>query len=431
LIDVDEAGTMTKLTAAGKSTGKERLEAFQHTVSDMFPPLAGTTDDVAGFSGRLQSASLGTVQLFDLAATSSVVRRTQNLIRRNAPDYLKVSLQVRGRCVMSQDGREAALGPGDFALQDTTRPYQLVFNDAFRMIVVMFPRKLLRLPPARLAHLTAHRVPGRQGLGALVSPFLVELGSRLDKGNLTSDIHLSDAILDLFAASFAEQPACENLAAPEARRRGLLLRIHVFIEDRLDDPWLDPATVAAAHHISVRYLQKLFKDDGDTVTGWIRARRLEHCRRDLAEAQFAELPVSSVAARWGLVDAAHFSRLFKATYGLPPTEYRRQSAELSGLCVQRRLECGHGLTSADLNEARLAAEHNKPNGICEMALAAGPRPSDPVNRLLLSPVWLVSRAPRRRLLSGIPWPARAAELYPHQEIRAAFARRGSARSRFS
>ena len=300
------------------------------TVSDMFPPLAVSTNDVAAFHGRLRSASLGTVQLFDVAATSGMVRRTQELIRRGAPDYLKVSLQVDGHSVMSQDGREAALAPGDFVLQDTTRPYQLVNDDAFRMIVAMFPRKLLRLPPARLADLTARRVSGRQGLGALVSPFLVELSRRLDAGDLSGDIHLSDAILDMFAASFAEQLACENLVAPEPRRRGLLLRIHAFIEDRLDDPWLDPATVAAAHHISVRYLQKLFEDDGETVTGWIRARRMEHCRKDLAAAEFAEVPVCSIAARWGLVDAAHFSRLFKATYGLPPGEYRvRALAEVS------------------------------------------------------------------------------------------------------
>jgi AraC-like DNA-binding protein len=78
----------------------------------------------------------------------------------------------------------------------------------------------------------------------------------------------------------------------------------------------------AAHHISVRYLQKLFEGEGETVTGWIRARRMEHCRKDLAAAEFAEVPVCSIAARWGLVDAAHFSRLFKAAYGLPPGEYR-------------------------------------------------------------------------------------------------------------
>jgi AraC-like DNA-binding protein len=35
------------------------------------------------------------------------------------------------------------------------------------------------------------------------------------------------------------------------------------------------------------------------------------------------VPVSAVAARWGLPDPAHFNRLFKRTYGLPPAEYRR------------------------------------------------------------------------------------------------------------
>ena len=33
--------------------------------------------------------------------------------------------------------------------------------------------------------------------------------------------------------------------------------------------------------------------------------------------------VSAVAARWGLPDSAHFSRLFRRTYGLPPAEYRQ------------------------------------------------------------------------------------------------------------
>jgi AraC-like DNA-binding protein len=315
-------GVMTELITAGGPAGAERFEAFRHALADKCMSVAVPIDDVAAFRGRVQAASLGTVQVVDIAATGTRAWRTRNLIRRGTAEYLKVGLLVRGRCVLSQDGREAALAPGDFAVHDTARPYQVAVSDAFRMLVVLFPHKLLQLPPARLAQLTGVRVSGRHGLGALVPPLLAELGRRLEAGNLAGGIHLSDAILDMFAASFAEQLGCASAAGPEARRRGLLLRIHAFLEDRLDDPELDPAAVAAAHHISVRYLQKLFEEEGETVTGWIRARRLEHCRRDLAEARFAGLPVSSVAARWGLVDAAHFSRLFKAAYGLSPREYR-------------------------------------------------------------------------------------------------------------
>jgi AraC-like DNA-binding protein len=72
----------------------------------------------------------------------------------------------------------------------------------------------------------------------------------------------------------------------------------------------------------VRYLHRLFEAQDTTVAAWIRRRRLERCRRDLADPAFRGVPVSAVAARWGLPDPAHFSRLFRRTYGLPPAEYR-------------------------------------------------------------------------------------------------------------
>jgi AraC-like DNA-binding protein len=55
------------------------------------------------------------------------------------------------------------------------------------------------------------------------------------------------------------------------------------------------------------------------VSAWIRRRRLEACRHDLVQTSRA---VSAIGARWGLPDAAHFSRLFRAAYGSSPREYR-------------------------------------------------------------------------------------------------------------
>jgi AraC-like DNA-binding protein len=66
------------------------------------------------------------------------------------------------------------------------------------------------------------------------------------------------------------------------------------------------------------------------VAGWVRQRRLERCRRDLLDPASAARPVSAVAARWGLVNAAHFSRAFRAAYGLSPVEYRAMAGGRSG-----------------------------------------------------------------------------------------------------
>ncbi|WP_163572240.1 helix-turn-helix domain-containing protein [Fodinicola feengrottensis] len=109
----------------------------------------------------------------------------------------------------------------------------------------------------------------------------------------------------------------------QVQQRTMLVRVHAFIDANLADTALTPGLVAATHHISLRYLHRLFETGDTTVAAWIRHRRLEKCRQDLADPVLHAISVSAIGARWGLPDSAHFSRLFHRTYGLPPVEYRR------------------------------------------------------------------------------------------------------------
>jgi AraC-like DNA-binding protein len=99
-------------------------------------------------------------------------------------------------------------------------------------------------------------------------------------------------------------------------------------------------------HVSTRYLHRLFADEGSTVSGWIRQRRLEGCRRDLADPSRCDETVTSIGSRWGLTSSAHLSRLFREAYGVSPTEYRAEQHRLE----QQRLE------QQRLEPHRLAAE---------------------------------------------------------------------------
>jgi AraC-like DNA-binding protein len=65
------------------------------------------------------------------------------------------------------------------------------------------------------------------------------------------------------------------------------------------DPTLTPAMIAAAHHVSVRYLYRLFETEQSRVAAWIRQRRLERCPRDLLDPALRTQPVSAIAGRWG------------------------------------------------------------------------------------------------------------------------------------
>lgn len=110
----------------------------------------------------------------------------------------------------------------------------------------------------------------------------------------------------------------------EFGRRALLTQIYAFIQKNLGDINLTLNTIAAAHHISLRYLHKLFQQEGHTVAGWIRGLRLEQCRCDLTNPRLTAHPINAIAARWGFTSPAHFSQAFRNVYGMSPSQYREQ-----------------------------------------------------------------------------------------------------------
>jgi AraC-like DNA-binding protein len=191
--------------------------------------------------------------------------------------------------------------------------------------VLVFPRDMLALPQSRLARLTATRLPGEAGgLTALVGPFLTQIAGLLDDvdaGDPRTGIRLAGNVLDLLGTVLTER-LDSRPPDPDVAHRALMLQIAAFIEEHLADPGLSPAQIAAAHHVSLRQLHKLFHASGSTVAGWIRQRRLEHCRHDLRDPRCSARPVAAIGARWGYPDPAHFSRLFKSSFGLGPRDYR-------------------------------------------------------------------------------------------------------------
>lgn len=194
-----------------------------------------------------------------------------------------------------------------------------------RLLTFMFSPSLLPLSRSRLPGLTARRIPATTGLGDLTAQFLLQLARNVDHYSPAEAARLSTAALEVLATRLGRELELGDWGTPETRRHALLTTVQAFIQQHLGDARLSPAAIAAAHHISLRSLHQLFHDEGLTVAGWIRQRRLERCRRDLADPALASRPVAAIAARWGFTSAADFSRAFRAIHGMPPAEYRRSA----------------------------------------------------------------------------------------------------------
>lgn len=306
--------------------------AWRKLVSNSFVPLEVTSDDAGAFRGRMKSRAVGEILITEISASSHQVHRTPSLIAQNDKKYIKMSLQMSGSGLLLQDGRQAVLGAGDIAIYDTSRPYTLEFHGDFRSLVVMFPHSHIDLPADALARLTATRIVGDEGIARLVGPFLIHLARNMDRLVGHSGVRLVHNAIDLVTTVLYSQLDSTDHDASNSHRASLLREVHAYIDTHLSDPELSPRDIAAATFISTRHLHGIFKEQGVTVSAWIRSRRLEHCRRDLTDPLLDSKPVSAIAARWGFTDASHFSRLFRATFGEAPTRFRTDSRE--GLAVE-------------------------------------------------------------------------------------------------
>jgi AraC-like DNA-binding protein len=319
---------MTVLFRVEDQPRHARLDYFRHIVAESIVPFGLCVDRDQEVRAEVLTGAVGPVQVTRVRSMPATVIRDLRLIRAGDPELMKIDVQLSGRVVFAQGGREAVLAPGDLTLVDLSHPCRLADrDDGHDVLAVKFPRAALPLRHNELERLTAVPISGREGLGAPISSLARHLATELAGYGRTEGARLATALMDLLVVALAERLDRVATIAPDTRRRALLASIQSFIDHRLGDPALSPSAIAAAHHISLRHLHKLFEAQGTSVGRWIRERRLERCRRDLIDPAHSDLPASAIGYAWGFANAAHFSRVFRQAYGLPPGEYRRLRRE--------------------------------------------------------------------------------------------------------
>ncbi|MGW0843798.1 helix-turn-helix domain-containing protein [Streptomyces sp. NPDC002787] len=229
---------------------------------------------------------------------------------------------VRGTGVpLSDQVADVSLEPGDICFYDANRPPLLDFPERCRLKVFLVPREELGLEGSDIRQVVATPVARSSRLGTLLSPFLSELAdTAVSAEPLVGELLARNAV-NLLATLATERLGRAATGTPGGRSP-LVARILRFVDEHLADADLSPEVIAGAHHISVRYLHKLFQDEGTSVGRWIQRRRLEECRRDLVLGVRNRRTIASVAGRWGFLSATHFSRVFRAAYGMSPSEWR-------------------------------------------------------------------------------------------------------------
>jgi AraC-like DNA-binding protein len=277
------------------------------------------------FHGSVQSKPFADIEFIDLSSGRHAAYRDESKIRaEDRPDYL-MTLQLSGEFRLTQDGRTAVLRPGEFAFYDSTKPATAISSDDYRSLCVKFPKKLLRSLGDTLAERTATRLDADAGLSPSVWALLSTLNATADSVSNVNRHSTVRGIMGLVGSMLTSQSGTTNPRRQIETRDSLLEQIGNYIDDNLGNPELDPQEIARAHFISVRHLHSLFHDAGLSVSACIRDRRVDRCSTDLADPLLLNVPVASIARRWGFKGASHFGQIFKAATGFTPADFRQMA----------------------------------------------------------------------------------------------------------
>ena len=287
-------------------------------VSGAFGRLESDTYGDDDFSGHIAHACLGAVQLGNLRASRHRVVRTVVNRGISDPGRLKLVVQRRGRCLFEQDGRRAWLRPGDWSLYDTTRSYIVSAPDAVDLHVLMLPREAVLRGQGALSELLVRRLRGTSGMGRVACAAIER--SLLDaRAGIPLGTQAGEHIAALVHLALVEQA---GIRAEPPQRSVLRERIKVFIDEHLAQPGLDVDAIARGLGVSHRTLHNAFELENCSIRQYIWEQRLAAARRDLERADRAAPSITETAFAWGFSTVAHFSRAFRAMYGVCARDWR-------------------------------------------------------------------------------------------------------------
>jgi len=315
---------MSQILTTDAVAPDQRLAYWVDMICTTYVQLECDAKESDHFRGSILSHRLPGLDLSVVSSRAQRVMRTPRVISNASDDYFIVSLQTQGHAVISQDGRDAVMSPGDFAIYDSTRPYVLRFGGDFEEIVLKLRGDQIRSLVHNTEGLTATTVSGRTGAGHLLITMIKTLRDEADSLLPASAAAVASGVVNLLVAGLQSLPACKK-AELSSMSAYHVARIRQCIDDRLQDPALSIESIAAELAMSVGHLHRLFKTEPLSPSQYLRTRRLEACSRELLDARRAKASVAEIAFKWGFNDAAHFSRAFRDRFDCSPREWRRQA----------------------------------------------------------------------------------------------------------
>ena len=305
----------------------EGFSYFCEAVCEAFMDLSPSKTSSTPFSATVESVRLPRGRVNTVRASSHSVECRSHHIRRKGEACYYLNLQMKSQSTIIQGSKVFILNPGQMALFDGEKPFEVHHPKDREMAVASFqvPKKLVedvaRENRLELGQVGQRQVSDHATLGTLATATAYTLVNQSLSVQALDTQAMFDSLVRLGIAASADVHD-EFAWANAARGPALFATILSYTERNLRDPELSVSSVSKHFSISTRYLHKLFDNGGPSFSEYVHNRRLDLAIAQIRSPKFFGASIAEIAFGCGFSDLSTFNRRFKSKFGISPSRVR-------------------------------------------------------------------------------------------------------------
>lgn len=328
------------LFTTGHLRPRDQFEAWHESISVIFDVApAGDHRPESGFAATVRGWHLGHLLVSAVDFDGQRFVRDRRKTIADGLDHYLVQLYATGGLVGDAGDRGRVLRAGDVQLLDLSQP-NVTRAAPSGTVAVVVPRDVLDQAIPEPGDLHGLILRADSGMGGLLGDYMQSLVARADAITLAEAPLVAQATTDMIAACF-KSTAETTERARDAIEKTMRQRIQRHVAANLDSRTLHAETLCAHFRISRSRLYRLFEPVGG-VAHYIQEQRLARACAELGNPAHDHRRIYEIAYALGFSSEAHFSRVFRSTFGLSPSDVRARAQAT-------RTEAGRQTSTADGN----------------------------------------------------------------------------------
>jgi AraC family transcriptional regulator, positive regulator of tynA and feaB len=314
-------GIMKQIFSTDDVLPRDRFECWHDVICRHVIPHESVPECRTTFAARVETAVLADLALVSFDIGSMKCTYEKHHIGAMADELLLVR-QVKGSMSLEQNDRSVSLAAGEMTLVDSRLIYSCRLSADASVLVAKYPRRSLMQRVGKIDRFIARKLTADSGESGLLSDYLRILPAHTESLSASAP-QVSNQLLDLIAVALWKADGGEDVPHVGSSRAILARQLRAAIERNLSDHTVTAESLAKLAGISLRYANAILSEDNTSVGRLLQARRLEHCRRALADPLKMHRSISDIAYCFGFTDMTHFGRRFRQAFGLLPSDFRK------------------------------------------------------------------------------------------------------------